>query len=128
LIDSSEEVGYSIRKYIKRAKAKLREAKSSIVTSHLHLRVWVMKLDEKNPIMLPMHDIELQRPIDDPYFLECQWLLIRARIVCQIAKCENPYATTETAIIISNETMLRSFLMWYMSLSGNKRLMKGMHE
>jgi hypothetical protein len=108
----SEDVDYSIKKYINNAKSKLSIANRIIVTSHLQCSDVIIRFDKKNPKMLPTHDIDVHRPIDDPSFLECQCLLISANTVCQAAKCEKPYPTIDTAIAMSNETILLSLVMW----------------
>jgi hypothetical protein len=38
-------------------------AKRSMVTSHRHRRVDVMKFPSKKAMILPMHDMEVQKPI-----------------------------------------------------------------
>jgi len=77
-----------------------------IVTYHLTLKVVIIRFDKKNPKIFPIHDIEVQNPICDPYFLECQCLLMSARIVCQVDRCENPYPIIDAPIAISIHKML----------------------
>ncbi len=66
------------------------------MTYHFQFNYSIKIFDIKNPKILPIEDIVVQNPIIDPYFFECQCLLIKANIVCQAAKCENPYPIIDT--------------------------------
>lgn len=80
-----------MKKYKHMAATRLRMAKMSIVTSHLHLKMEVRTLPVRKAQMFPMQVIEVQNPTVDPYFLECQCLDMRESTTCQAARWEKPY-------------------------------------